>query len=230
MVLRLSKKKAIVRQFMGAVRRMSLSYFHILSPPERILGFSKLNGRIPWGNIADHPSNHLSKNSRPDTDHKLMEPSHMKAKGVDDWLRHWMKLQQKGKQPLILKALSDPEGSPSVKSRKDRKGKCKQRDSDDDSEADEVNDGGTPDNSKGKKTCHKGKDDFEDVDDDSGSDNQPMPDGADAPNLPFAPNSTAKTKETHYKFLTSLSEDKNYLLLIRLLLAAKVGPTLFFGH
>ena len=126
MVLCLSKKKAIVRQFMGAVRRMSLSYFHILSPTERILGFLKLNGRIPWGDIADHPLNHLSKNSRPNTDHKLMEPSHMKAKGVDDWLRHWMKLQQKGKRPLILKALSDPEGSPSVKSRKDHKGKRKQ--------------------------------------------------------------------------------------------------------
>jgi hypothetical protein len=32
-----------------------------------------------------------------------MEPSHMKAEGVDNWLKHWLKMQNKKKRPLTLK-------------------------------------------------------------------------------------------------------------------------------
>ena len=47
--------------------------------------FYKLTGRIPWLDIAENPSHHLSKKSQPDSDHKLEEPSHMKSDGVDAW-------------------------------------------------------------------------------------------------------------------------------------------------
>jgi hypothetical protein len=65
--------------------------------------FQKLKGRTPWTDIANRPSDHLSKRSRPDTDWNLQEPSHMTLESVDCWLRHWLKLQKKGKRPLVVK-------------------------------------------------------------------------------------------------------------------------------
>jgi hypothetical protein len=70
-------------------------------------GFYKLNGRIPWSDIAENPSNHLKRKSRPDSDHKLEEPSHMKSDAVDSWIGHWLKIQKKNKRPLVLKSGSD---------------------------------------------------------------------------------------------------------------------------
>jgi hypothetical protein len=75
--------------------------------------FYKLNGRPPWAGIAEHPSQYIAKKSRPDSDHQLQEPSHMKSDGVDAWLQHWLKLQKRNKRPLILKDGSDEDPSES---------------------------------------------------------------------------------------------------------------------
>src|ERR1700733_16123383 len=58
--------------------------------------------------MADNPSQYFTQRSRPDSIHKLVDPSHMKAEGVDDWLKHWLKLQKKKKRPLILKSPTEP--------------------------------------------------------------------------------------------------------------------------
>lgn len=102
--LRLSRRKGVLRRFMAAARRLCL-------PPtcpqpllmECNVEFYRLNGRIPWAGIEESPSEYISRKSRPDSDHKLQEPSHMKAEGVDEWLRHWLKLQRRNKRPLSLK-------------------------------------------------------------------------------------------------------------------------------
>ena len=67
------------------------------------IGFQKLKGRTPWTDIADHPSDHIANRSRPDSDCNLEEPSHMKLDSINCWLQHWLKLQKKGRRPLVLK-------------------------------------------------------------------------------------------------------------------------------
>src|SRR6266481_8197711 len=102
--LRHRPRKAILRQFMAAVRRMYHTEHTVIWNPDRNpAGFYNLTGRIPWTDIAENPSHYLSKKSRPDSDYKLEEPSHMKSDGVDAWLKHWLKLQKKKKRPLELK-------------------------------------------------------------------------------------------------------------------------------
>ena len=112
-------------------------------------GFYELNGRIPWADIEENPSNHLKKHSRPHTDHKLEEPSHMKSDAVDTWLGHWLKIQKKGRRPLVLKNVSDGtsdrKANPIAPKRKGKKGKdryVEPNDSDDeDADADDGLDG-----------------------------------------------------------------------------------------
>src|SRR6202789_1920806 len=97
--------------------------------------FYKLTSRIPWLDIAENPSHHLSKKSQPDSDHKLEEPSHMKSDGVDAWLRHWLKLQKKNKHPLVLKNPSDKPSdhhAPQIVSKGKGKKKAKAKDIDSD--------------------------------------------------------------------------------------------------
>jgi len=62
--LRLGRKKAIIRLFMAAARcvyfvEVTLS----LVADHHDTGFYNLNGRIPWSDIAENPSNHLTKQS-----------------------------------------------------------------------------------------------------------------------------------------------------------------------
>ena len=76
-------------------------YNHIADQTHK--GYYKLGGWIPWMDIAENLSHHLSKRSQADSDHWLEEPSHMKSDGVDAWLKHWLKLQKKNKHPLVLK-------------------------------------------------------------------------------------------------------------------------------
>src|ERR1700688_1750834 len=57
-----------------------------LSDKYNTTAFYKLTGRIPWLDITENLSHHLSNKSQPDSDHKLEEPSHMKSDGVDAWL------------------------------------------------------------------------------------------------------------------------------------------------
>src|SRR5258705_2559305 len=75
------------------------------------IGFQRFHGRIPWTDIGENPSDHLASKSRPDSDCRLGEPSHMKSDSIDCWLTHWLKLQNRGKRPLIVKdpaAVSSP--------------------------------------------------------------------------------------------------------------------------
>src|SRR5258705_10473989 len=67
------------------------------------IGFQKLKGQTPWTDIADHPSDHIASRCRPNSDCNLEEPSHMKLDSVDFWLQHWLKLQKKGRRPLVMK-------------------------------------------------------------------------------------------------------------------------------
>ena len=77
--------------------------------------------------MAENPSQYLSKKSRPDSDHKLEEPSHMKSDAIDAFLGHWLKLQKKGSRPLVLKDPADKSSEPNLKPKtlSKRKGKGK---------------------------------------------------------------------------------------------------------
>ena len=72
-----------------------------------ITGFYKLNGCIPWADMAENPTSHFTSGSWPNCDYRLEEPSHMKSMGINTLLGHWLRLTKKGKQPLVLKKMSD---------------------------------------------------------------------------------------------------------------------------
>ncbi|KIM77613.1 hypothetical protein PILCRDRAFT_11868 [Piloderma croceum F 1598] len=176
--LRLSRRKAFLRQFMAAVRR-----------------FYRLTGRIPWGDIAEYPSHHLLKKSRPDCDYMLEDPSNMKADAIDAWLKHWLKLQKKNKRPLVLRDPSDKSSKPAptrdtIPGRKGKRSKNQHIESDDANDEEIVEEPGN-----------------------SGS-NEPAV-------LPLSPSSGGLTQNSRRTFLQSLSDDKNDRKLISLLGAAK---------
>lgn len=141
--LRLHRRKAFLRQFMAAVRCMYCPIqFRSIWANYYDTGYYELTGRIPWGDIAENPSHYLSKRSRPDTDYKLEDPSHMKSKAVDAWLQHWLKMQRKDRRPLVLKdgsnkpsELADP---PIVSRRKGKQSKARYIEAGDDNEEKEV--------------------------------------------------------------------------------------------
>jgi len=106
--LRLHCQRAFLQQFMAAVMRMYYTKHTLMLTSDHYpTGFHQLNGCIPWTDIAENVSCHLSKQSQPDCDYKLEEPSYMKSSAIDAWLRHWLKLQNKKKCPLVLKNPSD---------------------------------------------------------------------------------------------------------------------------
>lgn len=201
----------------------------------RSSGYYLLTGRIPWTDIAENPSRYMNKRSRPHSDHKLMEPSHMKSQGVDAWLKHWIKLQTKGKRPLTLRDPSEGQTTPTTqnggraKEAQTRKGKEKARDTPEtsaDEQSDEEDSGNDGEDSGNDEDDHdkatgSGSSDQSDqradrVDSDAdGSEN--------VPGLPLAPSGAAISKETRRAFLNTLSDDKYYRQLIRLLDAAKVN-------
>lgn len=157
----------------------------------------------------------------------------MKAEGVDDWLKHWFRLQQKKKYPLILKdpseaqsddptqSLKRSKGTEKGKAVRTRKGKEKalpesSEDEDSDQNVGDENEyvnNDKPDSGNGENTPASG----------SGSGNVPQ----DESKLPPAPSSAGKSKKSRIAFLKSLSEDRNYRQLIKLLHAAKVS--IFFS-
>ena len=168
--------------------------------------FYKLTGRIPWLDIAENPSHHLSKKSQPDSDHKLEEPSHMKSDGVDAWLRHWLKLQKKGRRPLVLKDPTDKSSEPHPKSRIVTKRKASQ------GKARYIESDESDDQDKGNKS------DSEETED------APRVEGpANALMVSPSPMSASATRKTRRAFLASLSSDMNYKKLQLLLYAAKVS-------
>jgi hypothetical protein len=217
--LRHRPRKAILRQYMAAVRRMYHKKHIVIRNADRNpIGFYKLNGRIPWTDIAENPSHHLSKKSRPDSDFKLEEPSHMKSDGVDAWLKHWLKLQKKKRRPLELKDPSHRsfESIPTtttvprqkVKGSKDKYIECD--DSNDEESPDEAGDGES--NGDPSNITNRG--------------GQPSDTDTEATVLPLSPASASVTRKSRRTFLQSLSDDKKYRKLINLLGAAKVSNSL----
>jgi hypothetical protein len=214
--LRLHRRRAFLRQFMAAVRRMYYTkHTLMLTSDHHPTGFHNLNGRIPWTDIAENQSHHLSKRSRPDCDYKLEEPSHMKSGAIDAWLQHWLKLQRKNKRPLVLNNSSNKSSetlpttakvSSQSKKRSDARN-IDSSDSEDEDNVNEVGDDGPNEDSSGTT--------------DRGSHNV---DGeALATVLPPSPASASQTRSSRRKFLQSLSDDKMYRKLITLLGAAKVS-------
>jgi hypothetical protein len=175
-----------------------------LSDEYHTTAFYKLTGRIPWHDIAENPSHHLSKKSQPDSDHKLQDPSHMKSDGVDAWLRHWLKLQKKGRRPLVLRDPTDKSSeripkSKAVTKRKASQGKVRYIESDESDDQDIGNKSETEE-----------------------SEEPPREEGP-ANALVMSPFSASATRKTRRAFLESLSNDTNYKKLQLLLYAAKVS-------
>jgi hypothetical protein len=216
MELCLHHKKTFLRQFMAAARCMYYSDMPVYSwHSNNTIGFYKLTltGHTPWTDIAENPSNHLSKKSQLDCDHRLEEPSHMKSDAIDSWLRHWLKLQKKHKHPLVLRDTSDKQyewcSNPTIVSkRKVEKSKAQyiQSDSSED-EAPEAKDNNghlnvdNPDNNTNNACTSKGGE----------------------TQMPISPLRKAASQATHRTFLVSLSDDGNYQKLVFLLHAAKVS-------
>jgi hypothetical protein len=153
--------------------------------------------------MAEDISQYLTKKSRPDSDHPLEEPSHMKSDGVDAWLGHWLKMQKRHKRPLQLKGIPDDNSSnPTTASKPKAKKKTAQETEGNKSDGAEPNEGDT-----GKGSDGVGPDRNE---------------TSDAIILPPTPLSASETRKTRRTFLASLSNDKNYKKFIMLLGAAKV--------
>lgn len=149
----------------------------------------------------------------------------MKAEGVNDWLKHWLRMQQKKKRPLILKNPSEAPSDQSKAPAKSSKGKGKAKALSPPS-SDEVSDEEDVDSQK----------DFDNEEDEISNPAKSVngastptvaKDNGDTPqagsSLPLTPASAAKSKETRLLFLKSLSDDKYYRQLLRLLYAAKVS-------
>ena len=138
--LRLNRRKAVLRQFTAAARRMYCSYIVLNSVLNNLhTDFYKNTGRTPWTGIAEDPSAYITKRSRADTDHQLQEPSHMKSDGIDAWLRHWLKIQKRNKRPLVFKEGSDATQSNPTTASKGKAKASKAPSVDDDDSDDEAN-------------------------------------------------------------------------------------------
>ena len=139
----------------------------------------------------------------------------MKSKAVDCWIKHWLRLQNKGKQPLVLKNASDKQQkSSNVEGRltSKRKGKMK---------ATETTDTESDNADKPADGTVNVDDDHQSDQDSSGTANK-RPSLYPARNLPASPLSTDLNRTTRRRFLKSLSDDKNYQRLLLLLQAAQV--------
>jgi hypothetical protein len=126
----------------------------------------------------------------------------MKSRGVDAWLQHWLKMQKKGKRPLVLKNSSDKDCDATkepkiVDRRNSNKPKPGYIEPDEDEEVNIDNS-----ISEAARTNVKG--------------------GTDGQLLPKSPHSVASTRPSRQKFLASLSDNMDYKKLLLLLLAAKV--------
>jgi hypothetical protein len=87
----------------------------------------------------------------------------MKSNGIDAWLQHWLKIQKKGKHPLVLKAssdrASDNDGNKNLKvvdRRTVKKSKAGYIEPDNDEEAPHIDDGASDARDTGKATAANG--------------------------------------------------------------------------
>jgi hypothetical protein len=163
------------------------------------IGFQRFNGRIPWTDIAEHPSDHLASKSRPDSDCKLEEPSHMKSESVDCWLTHWLQIQDRGRRPLVVKDPTKISSQPHPKPKIVSKQKVKRSGAQD-------TDNHDPDDSNGQEHSEKlAKGAMMDGDESQGTVS------------PASPLSASDNRNTRREFLKSLSSDTNYLNLLHVL-------------
>ena len=189
--------------------------------------FYKQHGRIPWGKIVEHPDYFIDKRSRPESDHALWEPSRMTEQGVNVWLKHWVTRQTKERRPLVL---LDPSMEGRMKklpkprrTRKPQKPQWMNPDVDDDTDTDVIVDS---DNDSGNDRASKQHPSRSRTSEPSGND---MGNHADTPSGPPAPASCVKSLETRRRFLASLSQDPNYIRLLRSLDTAKVFYKMIYG-
>src|ERR1700683_2597129 len=128
----------------------------------------------------------------------------MKLVGIDAWLRHWLKLQKKGRHPLVLKDPMNKSSELNLKSRtvskrKASQGKAQYIESDDSDNQDTGNKSGSEE-----------------------TEEPPRAEGvANALVLSPSPLSASAMWKTHRTFLASLSSDMSYKKLQLLLYAAK---------
>jgi hypothetical protein len=137
----------------------------------------------------------------------------MKSKGVDLWLRHWLRLQKRNKYPLVLKDRSDKPSDrhapPQIVPKGKGKSKAREVNSNNDEETDSDADNSvsnpalSPSPPTDTGTNMEGDDHIK--------------------SLPKSPSSAACNRISCHAFLTSLSNDKNYKKLLLLLEAADVS-------
>jgi hypothetical protein len=128
----------------------------------------------------------------------------MKSDGVDAWLRHWLKLQKKGRRPLVLRDPTDrsSERIPKLKAVTKRKA------------------------SQGKaQYIETNESDDQDIGNESESEESKEPPRGEGPAnaLVLSPFSASATQKTRHTCLESLSNDANYKKLQLLLYAAKLS-------
>lgn len=140
----------------------------------------------------------------------------MTSKGVDCWLRHWLKIQKKGEHPLVLR---DPTAQPSkgvpnsavVSKRKATRSKVWNIDSEeaeDRQTADALSDGGEAPAMPETTSDHA---------------SDRLGGASDAMALLVSPHSASESHTTRRTFLESLSTDVNYAELIHLLNVSPVS-------
>lgn len=138
----------------------------------------------------------------------------MKSDGIDAWLRHWLKLQKKHRRPLVVKnpadKSSEPRPKPAILSkRKAKRAKARYIESD------------STDDTADRDITDKSDDESQAVKKVTGAVNAKV--------LPPPPLSASATRKSRRAFLATLSSDKNYKLLQRLLYVAKVSKHIYIG-
>ena len=148
----------------------------------------------------------------------------MKFDAVNGWLRHWLRLQSKGKNPLVLidgsnKSLTTYGTMASTLSitATQCKGKKKAGYIDPD-----VSDTADKADSKNDRVLNASNPVGNSADDPAST---PGPD--EPPCVPQPPSSASSTRKSRLTYLMSLSDNPHYRKLIVLLRAAKVGALLF---
>lgn len=181
--------------------------------------------------MADSPDKYLGKASRPESDHVLMEPSHMTETAVNDWLTHWLARQNSGKRGLVLKNPSAVNAKPQTQ-RQPRQGKGKGKgcyiEPDDEGEDEEDDPNVEEDESEDNRLNDEGEQEPNGVEQDANNAGPSIPPGNrkkisdNDGTAVLTAASCGKGRKARRTFLESLSDDINYRRLLLLLDIASV--------
>jgi hypothetical protein len=181
--------------------------------------------------MADSPDKYLGKASRPESDHVLMEPSHMTETAVNDWLTHWLACQNSGKRGLVLKNPSAVNAKPQTQRQRGKgkgKGKGRYIEPDDEGEDEEDDPNVEEDEGEDNGLNDEGEQGPNDVEQDANNAGPSIPPGNrtkisdnDGKTVLTAA-SCGKGRKARRTFLESLSDDINYRRLLLLLDIASV--------